>query len=390
RLYYGSNYLLTSTDEGRHWTIISPDLSKHMASENQIGTGGLTPDNTGAEGYATIYSVSESPLVKGLIWVGTDDGNVWITHDGGGHWTEVDQNIPAVPKNLWVSRIAASSANPQTAYVAFDGHRSDNYQTWLFKTSDGGKTWTNLSPRLQANDPIYVVTEDAKNPNLVFVGSHTGLEVSFDAGEHWQAMTWRANGLPTVTVRDIIIQPRQRDLILATHGHGIYVLDDISALEQWRPAMAQAPVTLFHQRPDTLWIDMSRDGQMGSDVWAGANPPEVAPPRANGLGHQHIHDTPVITFALGADAHGTARLTITDPAGQTRTLAMPAQPGITRYVWDGFMTPARHTRFGSYHPPAKLAAGVYHLSLTAGGTTATGTLTLQADPLASVSGSGHL
>lgn len=382
RLYYGANYLLTSTDEGRHWTIISPDLSRHIPSENQIGTGGLTPDTTGAEGYATIYSISESPLVQGLIWVGTDDGNVWVTHDAGGHWSEVDQNIPGVPKNLWVSRIVASAANPQTAYVAFDGHRSDNYQTWLFKTTDGGKTWTNLSPRLAPHDPIYVVAEDGQNPNLVFVGCHTGLQLSFDAGAHWQAMTWQANGLPTVTVRDIIIQPRQRDLILATHGHGIYVLDDISALEQWRPAMLHTPVTLFRQRPDTLWIDMSRDGQMGSDVWAGGNPPDVAPPRANGLGHQHIHNTPVLTFELPAGAHGTATLTITGPAGKTRTLTIPAQPGITRYVWDGYMSPPRRGRAGYFQPPAALVPGTYRLAFSADGTTATGTLTLRADPLA--------
>ncbi|MGH9476241.1 MAG: WD40/YVTN/BNR-like repeat-containing protein [Terriglobales bacterium] len=389
RIYYGTNYLLTSTDEGRHWTIISPDLSKHIPSENQIGTGGLTPDNTGAEGYATIYSISESPVVKGLIWVGTDDGNIWVTHDGGGHWTEVDANMPDVPKNLWVSRILASAANPQTAYVAFDGHRSDNYQTWLFKTTDGGQTWTDLSANLEANDPIYVIAEDDKNPALLFIGCHTGVQVSFDGGQHWQPLTWQANGLPTVTVRDIIIQPRQRDLILATHGHGIYVLDDISALEQWHAAMAQAPVTLFTQRPGRLWIDMSRDGQTGSNVWAGGNPPEVAPAQPDRRDRQHIHDTPVITFALGEGAHGTAALEITDPAGQTRTLSMPARPGITRYIWDGAMTAPRRSRGGFFRPPAALLPGVYQLQLSADGATARGLLQLLPDPLAAVQGRVH-
>lgn len=395
RLYYGANYLLTTTDEGRHWKIISPDLSKYklLPTENEIGTGGLTPDNSGAEVYHTIYSISESPLVKGLIWVGTDDGNVWVTHDGGGHWTEVDQNIPDVPKGLWVSRIVASAANPQTAYVAFDGHRSNNFQTWLFKTTDGGKTWTNLSPNLEPDDPIYVITEDDKNPNLLFVGCHTGLQVSFDAGRHWQAMNWKVNGLPTVTVRDIVIQPRQRDLVLGTHGHGIFVLDDITALEQWRPAMQQAPVTLFRQRLDTLWIDMSHDGQTGSNVWAGTNPPDVVPPRTNLLDRQHIHNTPMITFALGADAHGTATLVITDPAGQTRTLNVSARPGITRYIWDGYMAAPRHEHtkdsgymFNLVRPQPPLVPGVYRLMLTADGHSTHGTLVLRPDPLESTKG----
>lgn len=391
RLYYGTNYLLTSTDQGQHWKIVSPDLSKHklLSSENEIGTGGLTPDMTGAEGYHTIYTISESPLVKGLIWVGTDDGNLWVTHDGGEHWTDVTQNIPDIPRQapyLRVTRVVASAANPQTAYAAFNGYLGNNFGTYLFKTTDGGKTWSNLSPNLEPNDPIYVIAEDDKNPDLLFVGCHTGLQVSFDAGRHWQAMNWQENGLPTVSVRDIVIQPRQRDLILGTHGRGIFVLDDISALEQWRPSMLQAPVTLFKQRPGTLWIDMSRDGAISSSTWAGTNPPDVAPPQKNGLGHQHIHDTPMITFALGEHAQGMASLKITDPAGQTRTLEIPARPGITRYIWDGYMAEPKRDAAGFFRPPPPLTPGVYQLSLTADGATAQGTLVLKPDPLSATDG----
>lgn len=391
RLYYGTNYLLTSTDQGQSWKIVSPDLSKYklLKSENETGTGGLTPDETGAEGYHAIYSISESPLVKGLIWVGTDDGNVWVTHDAGAHWTEVDQDIPGIPRKppyLRVSRVVASAANPGTAYVSFDGHLANDFRAWLFKTTDGGKTWRNLSQNLEPNDPIYVVTEDNKNPDLLFVGTHTGVQVSFDAGLHWQPMTWQANGLPTVNVRDIIIQPRTRDLILGTHGRGIFVLDDISALEQWKPGMQTAAVTLFKQRPGTLWIDMSRDGAINSSTWAGTNPPDVAPPQKNGVGHQHIRNTPVITFELGEHAEGTASLTITDPAGQTRTLEIPARPGITRYVWDGYMAEPKRDAAGFFRPPPPLTPGVYQLSLTADGATAHGTLALKPDPLSATNG----
>ncbi|MGH9472989.1 MAG: WD40/YVTN/BNR-like repeat-containing protein, partial [Terriglobales bacterium] len=343
RVYYGSNYLLTSTDEGQHWTIVSPDLSKHDPSQNQVGTGGLTPDATGAEGYATIYTISESPLEKGLIWAGTDDGNLWLTRDGGGHWSEVDRRIPDVPSGLWVSRVEASAAEAGTAYVTFDWHRSDNYQSWLFKTTDYGKHWTDLSPRLARHGdggaPVYCVLEDAKNPNLLFLGTEYGLEVSFDAGQSWAWMD--ENGLPTAAVYDAIIQPRDRDLILATHGHGIFILDDITALEQWKPALAAEPVHVFQQRRATLWVDMSPTGQTGSNVYAGQNPPDVRPPNPNSVDRQHIQDTPVITVGFGAQAAGEATLAITSPGGQTRTVTLAAQPGITRYVWDGRMEAPR-------------------------------------------------
>ena len=381
RLYYGSNYLLTSTDQGRSWKIVSPDLSKHDASKNQIGTGGLTPDTTGAEGYGTIYSISESPLEAGLIWAGTDDGNVWVTHDGGGHWTEVDANIPDVPKGLWVSRVAASAADADTAYVSFDGHRSDNRATWLFKTTDGGKSWTNLSSRLAPNAPVYVIAEDDKNPKLLFAGTEYGLQVSFDAGQSWQ---WMRNGLPTAAVYDVIVQPRDRDLILATHGRGIYILDDISALEQWRPGMSSQPVHLFVQRPATVWVDMSRDGQMGSDTYAGENPPDVRASNLQQRDREHLQNTPLITLGFGAGASGEAALEITSPSGQTRTLTVPAQPGIVRYAWDGRMSaPAgRGGRGGGRGAaPAPLQPGIYILKLSLGGASASGSLEIRPDPI---------
>ncbi|MGH3167034.1 MAG: WD40/YVTN/BNR-like repeat-containing protein, partial [Trebonia sp.] len=392
RVYYGTNYLLTTTDEGRHWTIVSPDLSKHDPNHNERGTGGLTPDSTGAEGYATIYTISESPVTRGLIWAGTDDGNVWLTRDGGGHWTEVDRNIPDVPAGLWVSRIEASAAAPGTAYVTFDGHRSDNYQSWLFKTTDYGRHWTDLSPHLakghDGGAPVYCVLEDDKNPNLLFLGTEYGLEVSFDAGETWSWMD--ANGLPTAAVYDAIIQPRDRDLIIATHGHGIFILDDITALEQWKPALAAQPVHVFAQRRATLWVDMSHDGQTASNVYGGENPPDVRVPLPQSLDREHIQNTPIITVGFGSEAMGEATLAITSPGGQTRTVAIPARPGITRYAWDGHMEAPRArgrggrgaTGAGRYRPPAPLTPGTYRLKVTLGGATAAGSLEVRADPMA--------
>jgi photosystem II stability/assembly factor-like uncharacterized protein len=379
-LYYGTDRLLQTTDKGVTWRIVSPDLSKHDPDKNDKGTGGITPDDTGAEGYATIYSISESPLQKGVIWAGTDDGNVWLTRDGGAHWTEVDAAIPAVPKGLWVSRVVASAVHANTAYVSFDGHRSDNRAAWLFRTADGGKTWENLSGRLAANQPVYVIEEDAKNPDLLFVGTEFGLQISLDRGRSFQPMK---NGLPTVAVYDVVIQPRDRDVILGTHGRGIYVLDDITALEQWRPSLASAPVHLFNQRQATMWEDMSRSGQLGDNTYAGQNPPYVQPVSFQQRDRTHLVNTPLITFYLGPNAAGDARLEITSPAGQTRSLSVPARPGITRYAWDGRMTapPAGGGRGGRGGAPQRLAPGAYTLKLTSGSDVATGTLAVRADPI---------
>ncbi len=386
-LYYGSNYLLKSTDKGVTWTAISKDLSKHDPSKNDVGTGGLTPDASGAESYATIYSISESPIAKGTIWTGTDDGNVWVTRDGGATWTEVDASIPRVPKGSWVSRIVASAADVNTAYVSFDDHRSNNRAPWLFRTTDGGKTWRNLSSGLAPNSPVYVVEEDSRNPNLLFVGTEHGVEVSLDRGNTWRPMQ---NGLPTVAVYDIIIHPRDRDVILGTHGRGIYVLDDITALEQWRPSLATTPTHLFVQRPATLWVDQSRSGQLGDNTYAGENPPYIQPVNFQQRDRTHLVDTPLITFSLGNDAAGTATLAITSPDGRTRTLSIPATPGVTRYAWDGRMEAptsgpvggrgAGAGRGGRGAPPV-IVPGVYNLTLTSGGGTSTGTLMVRADPI---------
>ncbi|MDP1889894.1 MAG: hypothetical protein Q8K55_03300, partial [Gemmatimonadaceae bacterium] len=398
-VYYGSNYLLKSTDKGVSWTAISKDLSKADPTKNMIGTGGLTPDASGAEGFATIFSVSESPVAKGTIWAGTDDGNVWLTRDEGATWRQVDASIPDVPKGTWVSRVVASASDANTAYVSFDGHRSDDRRAWLFRTTDGGRTWTNLSAGLAPNSPVYVVEESAKNPDLLFVGTEHGVQVSFDRGGTWRPMM---NGLPTVAVYDIVIHPRDRDVLLGTHGRGVYVLDDISALEQWRPALAAAPVHLFAQRPATLWVDQSRGGQLGDQTYFGQNPPSIAPVDFQGRDRGRVVNTPLITFALGADATGTARLEITSPSGTIRSVSLPAKPGITRFAWD--MRPqsagadtiggargrpdAGGARAAGARPAGARPAGArpaepgtYALKLIMGSHSASGTLMLRPDPL---------
>ncbi len=304
-----------------------------------------------------------------------------MTRNDGATWTEVDVNIPDVPKGTWVSRIVASATDANTAYVSFDGHRSDNRAPWLFRTTDGGKTWKNLSAGLAQNSPVYVIEEDSKNTNLLFVGTEHGVQVSLDRGNTWRPMQ---NGLPVVAVYDIVIHPRDRDVILGTHGRGIYILDDITALEEWNPALATTAAHLFAQHPATIWVDQSRSGQLGENTYAGENPPYIEPINYQMRDRSHIVNTPLITFSLGAGASGTATLDITSPDGHTRTLSMPAKAGITRYAWDGRMEAPMTGGAGARArrgPAPVIAPGVYKLRLTYGGSTSSGSIVVRPDPL---------
>ncbi len=199
-IYFAGNYLLKSTDCGDTWRIISPDLSTRDTAFTNPWSGGMTRDMSGAETHATAISISESPLVPGVIWVGTDDGNVQLTRDGGRTWTNVRANLRGVPRHRWVSRVEASNYDPATAYITIEGHRSDDFKPYVFKTTDYGRTWTNLSATLPQDHPVYVIKEDAKNPNLLFVGTEFSLFASIDGGQSWHRFM---NQLPTVPVHDL-------------------------------------------------------------------------------------------------------------------------------------------------------------------------------------------
>ncbi|MEZ5315892.1 MAG: hypothetical protein R2752_00675 [Vicinamibacterales bacterium] len=400
-VYLGSNRLLKTTDKGETWRIISPDLSKADPETIVAESGGLTPDSSGAENFASIVSLAESPVARGVIWAGTDDGNVHVTRDGGATWTEVDAGIRGIPPLLWVSDVEPSGANADTAYVAFDGHRSDNRAPWLFKTTDGGRTWANLSAGLAPDQPIYVVLEDPANPNLVFVGTEFGVQVSLDAGRTWQPFGGRmAHGMPTVAVHDLVIHPRDRDLIAGTHGRGLYVMDDISALEQWRPAMAGEPLHVFAQQPATLWVDESRSGQMGEDTYAGENPIDVASVSFAQRDRARLQNTPVVTFFVAPSVTSPVELRIANGDGDARTVELPARAGIPRYGWEGRCDPegggaargrgagrggaggrgaGRGGRGG--RGGAAVGPGTLSLTLRAGGAEASGTLAVRPDPI---------
>ena len=246
-IYHCANIVLKSTNRGEAWTEISPDLTTNDKAKLPNGSGG-----DGNIQYCTITTISESPLHPGLLWVGTDDGLVWVTRNDGGNWTKVNDKIAGNP-GYWVSRVEASSGNPGTAYVSFTGYRHDDFKPFVYKTTDFGQTWASIAANLP-NEPINVIREDPKNPNLLFVGTDFAVYASFDGGKAWTKMK---GNMPTQPIYDLKIHPRESDLIVATHGRSVYIAD-ISALEQMTPENLSKDVALFDAEPKIRWRETER------------------------------------------------------------------------------------------------------------------------------------
>jgi len=267
-VYTGGNYLFKTEDMGQTWTIISPDLSTNNPDKLKDSGGPISMDNTGAEIHCTIITISESQVKKGVIWCGTDDGNVQITRNGGKTWKNIVKNIPDLPAFTWCSRIESSHFDAGTAYAAFDGHREDDYGTYVYKTTDYGNSWTSIKGNLPFGW-IHVIREDLKNKNLLFVGTEFGIYASLDGGKSWFSIK---NNLPTVAVRDIAIHPVENDLIIGTHGRGVWIMDDISFLEEMTEEVLQSDLHLFSIRPTLQFLSSSSREGFSRPAYAGKNP----------------------------------------------------------------------------------------------------------------------
>lgn len=257
-IYIGSQFLFRSRDRGDSWERISPDLTTNdPAKQRQNESGGLTRDNSTAENHTTIFSISESPKDSNVVWVGTDDGNTQITRDGGKTWTNVSANVAAagVPKGTWVSRVEASPFEAGAAFATFDGHMLGDNTTYVLKTTDFGATWVSLATNTLKGYP-HVVRQDAQNPKLLFLGTETGLFVSVNGGEQWAQFT---GGLPNVPVRDVVVHPRENDLVLATHGRGIYILDDITPLRALTGDVLAKDAAVLPSRPKVMGVSSAAD-----------------------------------------------------------------------------------------------------------------------------------
>ena len=319
-IYLGANHLFKSSDRGDTWRIISPDLTKNIPERILRKSGGLTPDEDpggGAEFYGTIVSIAESPLEQGVLWVGTDDGNVQITRNDGATWTEVGKNLPGLPSHdLYISKIEPSHHVRGTAYLSVDAHETANFKPYVFKTTDYGKTWTGISSNLPDGHPVYVVREDLKNPKLLFVGTEFAVFYSVDGGARWTRLK---NNLPTVAIHDLLIHPRDNDLIAATHGRGFWILDDITPLQQLTDRVQTSEAHLFDNRVATQWLRIQPHGTGGSLGFRGDNPTRAA----------------IVNYYLGEAVTGDVKFEISNITGtQKRTLTVPARAGVNRLEWN--------------------------------------------------------
>jgi photosystem II stability/assembly factor-like uncharacterized protein len=275
-IYIGSQFLFRSRDHGQTWERISPDLTTNdPEKQKQEQSGGVTVDNSSAEMHTTIFSICESPKNANLIWVGTDDGNLQVTRDGGKTWTNVVGNIQQLPKNAWVSSVEAGHFDEGTAYATFDLHTFGDLRPYVYKTADFGRTWTPVvAPVSPVRGYAHVVKEDLVNKDLLFVGTELGLWVSLDGGKQWSQ--YKGGDLPDVAVRDLAIHPRDHDLVIATHGRGIWIIDDITPLRALTAETLAKEAAFISARPTVQRLQAGGGWVNGDAAFAGDNPTDEA------------------------------------------------------------------------------------------------------------------
>jgi photosystem II stability/assembly factor-like uncharacterized protein len=374
-IYVGSQFVHRTTNGGQSWELISPDLTRNDKTRQGL-SGGITPDNLGVEYGDVVYAIAESPVKPGLIWVGSNDGLVHLTQDGGHSWTDLSQNIPGLLPWGTINNIEPSRFDPATAYLTVNGHQVGNFDPWVYRTRDYGKTWSLIVNGIPESPLSYAhcVREDPRRPGLLYLGTENALYVSFDAGDHWQPLQL---DLPHAPVSWLTIQRHFDDLVVATFGRGFYILDDLTPLQQLTTAVAASPVHLFEPRP-AYRFRLRDDGvrEMADDPTAGANPPYGAS----------------LNYWLGSAPAGDVTLTIADSSGTPiRILEGTKEHGINRVYWDLRFSPG-HERLagpggsaGGGGPPAagfRILAppGQYTVTLRAAGHEATQHITVLKDP----------
>ncbi|MEO0346626.1 MAG: glycosyl hydrolase [Pseudomonadota bacterium] len=365
-LYYGAQYLFRSTDRGESWKAISPDLTTNdPQGQRQLESGGITVDNSTAENYTTIYSISESPLSHRTIWVGTDDGNLQLTRNGGRSWDNVVGNIEGVPAGTWVSRVEASPHDEATAFVTFDGHRRGDMNTYVFRTTDYGQTWAPIITD-DIDGYAWVIKQDPVNPDLLFLGTEEGLYITLDQGQNWARFS---ENMPRVAVHDLVIHPSEHDLVIGTHGRGVYVIDDITPLRGLNQDIIDANVAVLDTRSAPMILNAQIQSFGAHDAFVGSNPPQAAT-IVYYLKKRHLFgDLKVEVF--GDDG----RLIATLPGGKRRGLNRVEWP--MRFKAPKF-PPATNLVPGFLGP--RVPEGQYRVVLTKGKETIESTVQLVADP----------
>ncbi|MCB0837714.1 MAG: hypothetical protein KDD99_13675, partial [Bacteroidetes bacterium] len=372
-IYLGSQFVHKSSNKGNSWEIISPDLTtNNPEKQKQAETGGLTIDNTNAETHTTIIVIEPSSREKGLIWVGTDDGNVQITRNGGGEWQNVVKNIKGLPENSWVTQIKASSHNDGEAVVVFDNHRYNDWNPYVYRTQNYGKSWTKLVDSDDVWGYALSFVQDPIEPRLMFLGTEFGLYVSISEGEIWSK--WKGD-FPTASAMDMVIHPREHDLVVGTFGRSVYILDDIRPLREMASKDAKVEKQDLHvfAIPDAYQaiVGMPAFFSGSGDVFSGQNRPTGAM---------------ISYWAKEASEKDSVKIVITDAEGKEfRTMKTTAKKGINRMFWDmkkeSAQYPGGQDMFGSLFSQAVEALpGEYTVTISVGEHSSTQKIKVLADP----------
>ncbi|MCB9282962.1 MAG: hypothetical protein H6563_02725 [Lewinellaceae bacterium] len=369
RLYFGGQFLFMTEDRGNSWTRLGPDLTTNDPQrQRQKRSGGFTIDNSGAENNATIYAIGESPRDEKVIWAGTDDGNLQVTADGGKTWTNVAPNIPGLPPFTWCSSVEPGHFDRNTCYATFDGHRTGDKTTYLFKTTDLGKTWTSLATS-DIEGYAHIIREDLQAASLLFLGTEFGLYISLDGGLSWKRFE---NNLPKTAVMGLAIHPRDHALVIATHGRGIYIFDDLTPLRQITPEVVSQDLVFLETGP--TYLKLARNGRPfgGAGNFTGENPDESA---SITYYLKKRHTIGKMSMAVyGPDGKLIKEL----PGGKSggiNTVSLPTRLPMPKAA----PTNNRSALFGSAFPPT-LPEGQYKVVITKGKAEYTGTFELIFDP----------
>lgn len=413
-VYIGGNVLFKSTDGGKHWQALGGDLTRNDKSHQQSSGGPVELDLSGAETSDTILSIALSPVDKNVIWVGTDDGIVQTTRDGGKTWQRVSDNIANLKPWGRVQQIETSPFDPNTAYVAFDYHEVDDNHPYAFKTHDGGKTWTSIAKGLPDTDPARVIREDPNQKGFLVAGTDTGLFYSHDEGATWTPLH---AGFPTVPVYDVQYHKQNHDLLVATHGRGMFILDDIRPLEELTPQVMASDFHVFSAPAAVRWNGSKRSGGNGGGFTT-PNPPRgaviqyyfakaieqpngqrmqggnAAMAEGQGGGGGRGGRGGAAAMMMAGGGRGPVKITITDSNGQpVRTIYGSGNKGVNRATWDmSYEGPTRlnflqqggseeenfFAQFRNAGPP--VLPGTYNATITANGKTEKATIQVQADP----------
>ncbi|MCG6954410.1 MAG: hypothetical protein LJF04_00335 [Gemmatimonadetes bacterium] len=378
--FYGAQRLMVTHDHGTTWSG-TEDLTRNIDRDTLsiMGVRGSAPmlsKNDGQSDFSALSAVDQSPVDGSVLWVGSDDGNVQVSRDGGATWTEVAGNMPGAPDGSYISRIEASRAGPGVAYVAVDNHRRGDFSPYAYRTEDFGRTWTSIAAGLPADGSVRFIGEHPDRAGVLFLGTEHALWVSPDKGATWYPL---GRDMPATLYMEVEVQPRTHDAVVATHGRSLYILDAASSVAEWTPAVAREPAHLFSVSPSHIWQYWEDYSYEGQDFYAGENPPDGA----------------ILDYTLG-QAAPAATLTVTNADGDVvRTLTGPGGAGVIhRVVWDlrhdppptqpedpnspqahALPRPPRPLTTGPWVSP-----GTYTVTLKAGNAAAKQTVRVQGDP----------